>query len=132
MTIPITDFVTDIARQLGRDPEKAAEWMEKLHPQDILTVGDLRALQEDDWHQLGLTVFAARAFKNALNAKSKAIQPKNSLEHVATNISSVTSPSALPCICTHIDPNHNTLLDPTTLHHQSTYGGLQQIIRVLR
>ena len=111
---PITEFVTDIARQLGRDPEKAAEWMEKLHPQDILTVGDLRALQEEDWHQLGLTVFAARAFKNALNAKSKIMQFRNSLEHVrtATNPSSHL-PNHLPNrLRAHIHPNHDALPFP--------------------
>jgi hypothetical protein len=35
-----------------RGMEKAAEWLEKLHKQDIMTVGDLRDLQDEDWNNL--------------------------------------------------------------------------------
>ncbi len=36
-----------------------------------MTVGDLRALIDEDWGQIGLTVFAIRALKNALHGKTR-------------------------------------------------------------
>ena len=67
----IDSIVTDTAIATKRGIEKASEWLEKLHKQDIETVGDLRDLQDEDWHNLGLTVFANRALKNALYGKPK-------------------------------------------------------------
>jgi len=34
-----------------------------------MTVGDLRDLEDDDWSGMGLTVFACRALRNALNGR---------------------------------------------------------------
>lgn len=34
-----------------------------------MTVGDLRELDDQDWQSLGLTVFACRALRNALNGR---------------------------------------------------------------
>ncbi|RHZ64156.1 hypothetical protein Glove_326g113 [Diversispora epigaea] len=69
---PIKDFVRETALATNRDPEKAEEWSKKLLSQDFVTVGDLRALIDEDWQGIGLTVFAFRALKNALDAsKSK-------------------------------------------------------------
>jgi hypothetical protein len=45
-------LVEDTATVTKRGPEKAAEWLAKLHKQDIMTVGDLRDLQEEDWSNL--------------------------------------------------------------------------------
>ncbi|CAG8592748.1 12810_t:CDS:2 [Ambispora leptoticha] len=66
---PIEDFVHEAAVATNR-PEKAKEWTTKLKHQDIMTVGDLRDLLDEDWAGLGLTVFASRALKNALYGKS--------------------------------------------------------------
>ncbi|RIA94927.1 kinase-like domain-containing protein [Glomus cerebriforme] len=69
---PIEQFVHDTALAINRDTEKANDWSKKLKSQDIMTVGDLRALMDEDWGQIGLTVFALRALKNALHVtKSK-------------------------------------------------------------
>ncbi|CAG8462914.1 6339_t:CDS:10 [Ambispora gerdemannii] len=67
---PIEDFVHETAVATNRDPEKAKEWTTKLKHQDIMTIGDLRDLLEEDWAGIGLTVFASRALKNALYGKS--------------------------------------------------------------
>lgn len=64
--LPIADFVTEVAVLVNRPPEKANEWTVVLKSQDVLTVGDLRGLQDEDWALLNLTVFAARAIKNVL------------------------------------------------------------------
>ena len=68
---PIEDFVLDVATSCNRDAEKAKEWLIKLKTQDIMTVGDLRDLLDDDWAHLNLTVFASRALKNGLNSGSR-------------------------------------------------------------
>lgn len=98
---PIDDFVADVAGQLGRDQEKAAEWISRLKPQDIQTVGDLRALQEGDWHQLGLTVFATRAFKNAMAVHKllpRKIPSARSSEHAGSPGAGVVSPSTAAAV----------------------------------
>lgn len=59
-------FVYDTAKATNRDPSKAEEWIRKLKNQDIMTVGDLRELLDEDWSCIGLTVFAIRALKNML------------------------------------------------------------------
>lgn len=59
----------DCAQAAHRDAEKANEWATKLKNQDIMTVGDLRDLHDEDWAGIGLTVFALRALKNMLKGK---------------------------------------------------------------
>ncbi|ORX95084.1 kinase-like protein [Basidiobolus meristosporus CBS 931.73] len=63
---PIEDIVKDVAIATNRSIEKAHDWLVRLHDQDIVTVGDLRELHDEDWVGLGLTVFARRALRNAL------------------------------------------------------------------
>jgi WNK lysine deficient protein kinase len=67
---PIDDLINDTATATNRGPDKAAEWLVRLHAQDVMTVGDLRDLHDEDWANLGLTVFASRALRNALHGKS--------------------------------------------------------------
>jgi WNK lysine deficient protein kinase len=57
---------------------KAHEWIEKLKDQDIMTVGDLRELLDEDWAGIGLTVFALRALKNMLR-NSKISKPSSDM-----------------------------------------------------
>lgn len=70
---PIEDFVSELAITTRRPLEKANEWLHKLKAQDIMTVGDLRHLHDEDWAQLNLTVFACRSIRNALQAKPRPI-----------------------------------------------------------
>ncbi|CAO0802029.1 unnamed protein product [Mucor circinelloides] len=65
-------FVRDCAIASHRNVEKAHEWANKLKNQDIMTVGDLRDLHDEDWSGIGLTVFALRALKNMLKGKKQA------------------------------------------------------------
>lgn len=62
----IDDFVRATAAAAHRGEDKAIEWAAKLKEQDIITVGDLRELLDEDWSSIGLTVFALRALKNML------------------------------------------------------------------
>ncbi|CAO3589954.1 unnamed protein product [Absidia cylindrospora] len=62
-------FVRDCATATHRNAEKAHQWINKLQNQDIMTVGDLRDLHDEDWSGIGLTVFALRALKNMLKGK---------------------------------------------------------------
>ncbi|CAG8564363.1 5713_t:CDS:2, partial [Acaulospora colombiana] len=83
----IDDLVRDTASLTNRD-EKADEWLEKLKKQDLMTVGDLRALLDGDWQGIGLTVFAMRALKNALHGKTYRTQnnnPNNNLNNGPNN-----------------------------------------------
>lgn len=74
---PIDDLVRDTALANNRGQDKAHEWLQRLQAQDIMTVGDLRDLHEQDWGHLGLTVFASRALRNALLGKGpRNISPK--------------------------------------------------------
>ena len=86
---PIEDFVLDGATSCNRDAEKAKEWLLKLKTQDIMTVGDLRDLLDDDWAHLNLTVFASRALKNGLNSgarkHSTAMSPRLSVPTSTTS-----------------------------------------------
>lgn len=87
---PIEDFVMDVASNCNRDADKANEWLLKLKNQDIMTVGDLRDLLDDDWAHLNLTVFASRALKNGLqNAPRKhsnsSMSPRLSMSNVSTS-----------------------------------------------
>lgn len=79
---PIEDFVSEIAMITRRPLDKANEWLLKLKAQDIITVGDLRHLHDEDWTQLNLTVFACRSIRNALQAKPKPVLA--SLQNQAT------------------------------------------------
>eukprot|EP00917_Polyrhabdina_sp_WS-2016_P013446 GHVP01029549.1.p1 GENE.GHVP01029549.1~~GHVP01029549.1.p1 ORF type:complete len:549 (-),score=111.82 GHVP01029549.1:192-1838(-) len=62
----IEELVMEAALYTNRTVEKANEWIEVLKGQDIMTVGDLRGLHDEDWKHLKLSVFAMRALKNAL------------------------------------------------------------------
>ncbi|KAI8985818.1 kinase-like domain-containing protein [Pilobolus umbonatus] len=93
-------FVRDCAIATHRNAEKAQEWANKLKNQDIMTVGDLRDLHDEDWVGIGLTVFALRALKNMLKAK-KQTQANNmipsllhneSTVHLASSTAKVTPP----------------------------------------
>ncbi|KAI7866828.1 putative serine/threonine-specific protein kinase pkpA Phycomyces blakesleeanus [Spinellus fusiger] len=68
----IEKFVMDTAAATNRNKDKAKQWVEKLQNQDIMTVGDLRDLHDEDWSGIGLTVFALRALKNMLAGKQAA------------------------------------------------------------
>ncbi|CDS13028.1 hypothetical protein LRAMOSA05212 [Lichtheimia ramosa] len=67
----IDDFVRETAIATNRGADKADAWAAKLKDQDIMTVGDLRGLLDEDWLALGLTVFASRALKNMLRNNEK-------------------------------------------------------------
>ncbi|KAI1317083.1 ATP binding [Mortierella claussenii] len=67
---PIEELVNDTAMAYHRGPDKASEWLAKLKNQDIMTVGDLKDLQDSDWAGFGLTVFAYRALRNRLFGKN--------------------------------------------------------------
>jgi hypothetical protein len=75
----VSTLVQDVALATKRGLEKAAEWLVKLHQQDVMTIGDMRELDDEDWPNLyiynlifrGLTVFAGRALRNALYGKQK-------------------------------------------------------------
>ncbi|KAF9175052.1 ATP binding [Mortierella sp. AD011] len=67
---PIEELVNDTAMAYHRGRDKADEWLAKLKNQDIMTVGDLKDLQDSDWAGFGLTVFASRAIRNRLLGKS--------------------------------------------------------------
>ena len=45
-------LVNDTATATNRGQDKANEWLSKLKSQDVMTVGDLRSLQEEDWQNL--------------------------------------------------------------------------------
>ncbi|KAG2182790.1 hypothetical protein INT44_005770 [Umbelopsis vinacea] len=66
----IEKFVNDTAIATNRE-RKTVEWAAKLRAQDIMTVGDLRDLHDEDWSGIGLTVFALRALKNMLRHSKK-------------------------------------------------------------
>lgn len=72
-------FVRDCATAAHRNSDKAHEWINKLKNQDIMTVGDLRDLHDEDWAGIGLTVFALRALKNMLKGKRLAGQSISTL-----------------------------------------------------
>ncbi|KAG0026116.1 ATP binding [Podila clonocystis] len=67
---PIEDLVNDTAMAYHRGPDKANEWLVKLKNQDIMTIGDLKDLQDSDWAGFDLTVFASRALRNRLFGKN--------------------------------------------------------------
>ena len=67
---PIEDLVQDTAMAYHRGPDKAKEWLAKLKNQDIMTIGDLKDLQDSDWAGFDLTVFASRALRNRLFGKN--------------------------------------------------------------
>jgi WNK lysine deficient protein kinase len=69
--ISIEEFVSETASVTGRDQETASGWIKLLKEQDIRKVSDLKILVEEDWDNLGLTVFSSRAMKNMLYGKDK-------------------------------------------------------------
>jgi WNK lysine deficient protein kinase len=63
-TLPVEELAKYTAALTNKD--KIKEWAQKLRDQDIVTIGDLRELHDEDWAGLGLTVLATRRLKNAL------------------------------------------------------------------
>ncbi|KAF8963463.1 hypothetical protein BGZ46_000964 [Entomortierella lignicola] len=78
MDAPIEDLVNDTAMAYHRGPDKANEWLAKLKNQDIMTIGDLKDLQDSDWAGFDLTVFASRALRNRLFGKRPNLLSRNS------------------------------------------------------
>ncbi|ORX58150.1 kinase-like protein [Hesseltinella vesiculosa] len=93
-------FVRDCALAAHRSQEKAQEWSKKLQNQDIMTVGDLRDLHDEDWAGIGLTVFALRALKNMLKGKrllaGQPLLPSTGTAHSSPATSAYLSPSPPP------------------------------------
>jgi hypothetical protein len=50
--LDIEILVRETATSTKRVSGKANEWLDKLRAQDVMTVGDLRDLQEEDWQSL--------------------------------------------------------------------------------
>ncbi|KAI9473498.1 MAG: kinase-like domain-containing protein [Benjaminiella poitrasii] len=73
----IETFVLETAAATNRNKDKALEWVGKLQDQDIMTVGDLRDLHDEDWVGIGLTVFALRALKNMLVGKKNQLRSRS-------------------------------------------------------
>lgn len=89
---PIEDLVSDTATTTNRGPDKASEWMVRLRAQDIMTVGDLRDLHDEDWVSLGLTVFASRALRNALHGKGgRNASPKTLIRSATASSTPISS-----------------------------------------
>ncbi|KAI8100194.1 Serine/threonine-protein kinase pkpA [Halteromyces radiatus] len=86
-------FVRDCAIATHRNAEKAHQWINKLKNQDIMTVGDLRDLHDEDWSGIGLTVFALRALKNML--KGKKLQSSTATPMTA-DVSATSTTSSSP------------------------------------
>lgn len=61
----VEDLLLETSQKHGR-PELLSVWLQKVKCQDIQTVGELKLLREEDWEQLGLTVFSYRAIRNAI------------------------------------------------------------------
>jgi WNK lysine deficient protein kinase len=66
----IDDLVKDVCVNTNRNFDTANKWIQTLKSQDIVTVGDLRELHDEDWNGLGLTVLACRLLKNTIYGKS--------------------------------------------------------------
>lgn len=92
---PVEEFVSDIAMITKRPIEKAEEWLSKLKAQDIMTVGDLRHLHDEDWTQLNLTVFACRTIRNAIKAKIALANLQSQATIRPTTIAQTKGPSLL-------------------------------------
>lgn len=92
----VEEFIIDIATVTKRPLEKAKEWLAKLKAQDIMTVGDMRHLHDEDWTQLSLTVFACRAIRNALSVKPKltSAQPNATMRNASLKTQSLLEDSA--------------------------------------
>ncbi|KAL9538138.1 hypothetical protein MBANPS3_011169 [Mucor bainieri] len=87
-------FVADCAQASHRGADKAHEWARKLQNQDIMTVGDLRDLHDEDWAGIGLTVFALRALKNMLKGKRLAASQQQPLSPPSQPAQSPPPPSS--------------------------------------
>lgn len=61
----VEDLLLETAQKHSR-PELASIWLQKVKCQEIQTVGELKLLREEDWEQLGLTVFSYRVIRNAI------------------------------------------------------------------
>ncbi|KAI7906407.1 kinase-like domain-containing protein [Cokeromyces recurvatus] len=82
----IETFVLETAAATNRNKDKALEWVRKLQNQDIMTVGDLRDLHDEDWAGIGLTVFALRALKNMLVGKKNQLRSRSTSSGTNTPI----------------------------------------------
>lgn len=87
----IDELVRDTALATNRGLEKAGEWCMRLQSQDIMNVGDLRDLHDEDWASLGLTVFASRALKNALYGRRP---PRSSIASATGGAGAVSAAAA--------------------------------------
>ncbi|TPX42104.1 hypothetical protein SeMB42_g01197 [Synchytrium endobioticum] len=63
--LSIEELVCFAARNIRRDASKAGEWATILKTHEIMTVGDLDYLEEEDWDRLGLSLLAVRAIRKA-------------------------------------------------------------------
>ena len=50
--LPVEELVNETAIATNRGLEKAKEWLNRLQMQDIMTIGDLRDLHDEDWSNL--------------------------------------------------------------------------------
>lgn len=48
----VSTLVEDVAIATKRGLDKAGEWLVKLHQQDVMTIGDMRELDDEDWPNL--------------------------------------------------------------------------------
>ncbi|KAI9301268.1 hypothetical protein BJ944DRAFT_271745 [Cunninghamella echinulata] len=88
-----------------RSLDKANEWTKKLQNQDIMTVGDLRDLHDEDWAGIGLTVFALRALKNMLKGKHLQAAQSVNANTTTSNNNPSTSNFASPGTSVHLSPS---------------------------
>lgn len=123
--MPIEDFIIEVAALVNRPPEKANEWIFALKNQDVLTVGDLRDLQDEDWALLSLTVFAARAIKNVLRGSrarsaiemlspretGRAAEPASTISNSASQTPTITNSSNQS---SHAAPIHVPIITPSS------------------
>lgn len=96
----LDDFVSEVAALCNRPAEKAAEWIHVLKNQDLMRVGDLRDLQDEDWNRLNLTVFATRALRNAL----RGTKIRSGLEFLSPRNTSRPPPSSQSSEPTPVQP----------------------------
>jgi len=64
--LPVEEYIAKYTALSANKMDKIKEWTQKLREQDIVTIGDLKELHDEDWTGLGLTVLARRILKNAL------------------------------------------------------------------
>jgi len=75
----VEELLEDTVQKYSR-PEMFNDWASKIACQDIRTVGELKLLREEDWEQLGLSVFSYRTVKNAVFRQTKTVTQRISME----------------------------------------------------